>query len=400
MTRARIRRTVRLPSPLRLARLERAPDVGPRLLFFSGGTALRELSRELIRYTHNSIHLITPFDSGGSSAHLRRAFDMLAVGDLRNRLMALADQSLHGNPEIFDLFDFRLPADESPSSLERWLRDMVSGDRPRVARIPTPMREIVRRHLRVFHRAKPDEFDLGRASIGNLVLTGGYLNHERTIDPVLYLFSRLVEVRGTVRPVVNVDLHLAAELESGETVVGQHRITDDGRERGGNGPESPIRRLRLVESLEEPRRAEIDLERRSRELIGQADLICYPMGSFFTSVIASLLPMGTGAAVADRDVPKVYLPNTGEDPEQRGHSLPDAVRILSEHLRRSGADDAEIEDLLHFVLVDASRSGYSENELREVEELGVEVIDTRLVTSSSAPYLDGERLARVLASMA
>lgn len=69
------------------------PPLGPRLVF-TGGTALRDLSRQLIHYTHNSVHLVTPFDSGGSSAALRRSFAMPAVGDIRNRLLALADSAV------------------------------------------------------------------------------------------------------------------------------------------------------------------------------------------------------------------------------------------------------------------------------------------------------------------
>ena len=67
---------------------------GRRLIFFTGGTALREVSRELARHTPDTVHLLTTFDSGGSSAALRRAFAMPAVGDLRNRLLALADFSI------------------------------------------------------------------------------------------------------------------------------------------------------------------------------------------------------------------------------------------------------------------------------------------------------------------
>ena len=88
----------RLPNRIEEAR--RAPEKGPAILFFSGGTASRQLSRELIHYSHNSIHVITTFDSGGSSAELRRAFGMPAVGDLRNRLLALADRSPSGNAEV------------------------------------------------------------------------------------------------------------------------------------------------------------------------------------------------------------------------------------------------------------------------------------------------------------
>src|SRR5690606_4221563 len=66
--------TREVPDPVRLARYARAPEIGPTVLFFSGGTALRKTSRVLTEFTHNSVHLITPFDSGGSSAKLRDAF--------------------------------------------------------------------------------------------------------------------------------------------------------------------------------------------------------------------------------------------------------------------------------------------------------------------------------------
>lgn len=89
--RAQIARTVKVPDSLRVGRAERAPELGPRIVFFSGGSALRPLSRVLKRYTHNSTHLITPFDSGGSSAEIRKAFHMLSIGDLRSRLVALAE---------------------------------------------------------------------------------------------------------------------------------------------------------------------------------------------------------------------------------------------------------------------------------------------------------------------
>ena len=41
---------------------------------FSTDRVRRILSMALPNYTHNSIHLVTPFDSGGSSAKLRQAF--------------------------------------------------------------------------------------------------------------------------------------------------------------------------------------------------------------------------------------------------------------------------------------------------------------------------------------
>ena len=83
---------------------------------------------------------------------------MPAVGDLRNRLMALADQSVKGNPAIGRLFSCRLPKDESLDGLDSRLDDMVKGRDPLVAAIPDPMRKIVRKPHRFFSKSQTAQF--------------------------------------------------------------------------------------------------------------------------------------------------------------------------------------------------------------------------------------------------
>ena len=63
MVKVTITRTIEIPDVLKIERYRRTPELGPKILFFSGGSALKTLSQRLIQYTHNSIHLITPFDS-------------------------------------------------------------------------------------------------------------------------------------------------------------------------------------------------------------------------------------------------------------------------------------------------------------------------------------------------
>ena len=121
----RITRTARLPDPLRISRYRKAPELGPEMLFFSGGSALNDVSRVLKNYTYNSTHLITPFDSGGSSAKLRQAFNMPAIGDLRSRMIALADESVTGHPEVYQLFTYRLANTERNSVLSKQLDQMI-----------------------------------------------------------------------------------------------------------------------------------------------------------------------------------------------------------------------------------------------------------------------------------
>jgi CofD-related protein of GAK system len=394
-TRVRLTRSVRIPHPVRLARLQRVPELGPRLLFFSGGTALRRCCQALIGRSHNSIHLITPFDSGGSSAVLRKAFHMPAVGDLRNRLLALADRSIQGQPEIFRLFAFRFPADGEQRRLGAWLRRMADGRDPMVAAVRDPMRKIIRSHLRFFIEQAPAEFDLRGANVGNLVLTGGYLNQNRHLDPVCFLFSKLVEVRGVVRPVASENLHLVAELADGQTLVGQHELT--GKQVAPI--DSPVERIYLSRRQRQPEPYVLPVRDKVGWQVGRADLICYPMGSFYSSLVVNLLLAGMGAAVAASPALKVYVPNTGGDPEQLGLALDGQVRALLEALRRDENRRLATEQLLQYVLVDPVMARAERGPLRAVSRLGVEVIEVPLVSEASSPWIDPGWLADVLVSL-
>lgn len=392
-----ISRAARLPDATRVALFRHAPQHGPKLLFFSGGTALRELSEVLVDYTHNSIHCITPFDSGGSSAVLRRAFAMPAVGDLRNRIMALADRSITGNPAVFALFAHRLPKDAPQAELAGRLARLTAGDDPLVRRVPDPLRKIIRMHLQFFEERRPADFDLRGASIGNCILTGGYLNYNRKLDPVIYLFMKLVEARGVVRPTVNADLHLACELAGGEVVVGQHRMT------GKEAPElpAPVRRLWLAASLDDPAPVSVAIRNKTVDLIEGADVICFPHGSFFSSLLANLLPVGVGAAVAAANCPKVYVPNLGHDPEQRGLTGADQAALLLGTLRAGCDGECPRERLLRFVLVDTSGGRYENRlDIEGLGRLGLEVVDARLAREDDPTRFDSRRLAEVLLSLA
>jgi CofD-related protein of GAK system len=390
-----ISRAVELPDGLRLSRHGKTPELGPRLLFFSGGTALRDLSRDLIRYTHNSIHIMTPFDSGGSSAKLRTAFNMLAVGDIRNRIMALADRSMQGNPEIFRLFAYRFPKDADNGELWDRLREMERGRDQLVAEVPDPMRKIIRMHLRFFMDPCMDEFDLRGASIGNLILTGGYFNYHRLIDPVIYLFTKLVEARGIVRPVINVDMHLAAELENGEVIIGQHLLT--GKEAAPI--DSPIRKVWATRTLDDPAPVDIQIREKMHALIRSADLIVYPMGSFFSSVIANLLPGGVGDAVAAAPCPKIFIPNLGNDPELVRTSVLEQMRLLFNTLETSSSRKTARGNLLNFILIDSRGDYGAPLELDKIRRYGVEVLDCELISEDSSPLLDARKVNEILLSL-
>ena len=76
---------------------------GPRIVALGGGTGLSVLLHGIKEYTSNTTAIVTVADDGGSSGKLREEFDILPPGDIRNCLVALADdESL-----MRDLFQFR-----------------------------------------------------------------------------------------------------------------------------------------------------------------------------------------------------------------------------------------------------------------------------------------------------
>jgi len=400
MAKVRVSRTARVPDPMRVRRYLKAPEVGPRVLFFSGGTALTGASRTLTRYTHHSIHLVTPFDSGGSSAKLRDAFSMPAIGDLRSRLMALADDSVLGHPDIYRLFTHRLPREARPEMLHATLRELAAGRHPLTMAVAEPMRTLICHQLGFLIDAMPEGFDLRGASIGNLIIAGGYLNHHQQLDQIIFLFSKLVHVRGTVRAVVNADCHLAVTLEDGREIIGQHRIT--GKEVAPL--DSPIARMRLAAAEGDHHVPVVpELHANNRQLIESAELICFPPGSFYSSVLANLLPKGVGRAVLANPCPKVYIPNCCPDPEQTGKRMDELVSVLLDTLcadLTGRMEDCPTENLLNIVLLDSQRGDYPGGPCIEaLERMGITVIDTRLISEQSAPYYDNELLVTALLSL-
>jgi CofD-related protein of GAK system len=365
------------------------------VLFFTGGTALADISRELAGHTYNSVHVVTPFDSGGSSASLRRVLDIPAVGDLRNRLLVLVDSAVTP-AAVPALCGRRLPEEGPRDELLQELYSLASPRSSVWADIPRALGEVLRLHLQYFLETMPAHFDPRGACIGNLILAGGWVHHGGDLLPTLDILSRLLHVRGLVLPVVQENLHLAAELENAEFVVGQHRIT--GRR---NALPAPVRRLFLTP--QHPESALLPAERRPRvaslvaTYIRAADCICYPMGSFYTSLLANLLPTGVGAAVSEAECPKLYIPNSGVDPEQRGLSVAGGVALLLRTLRRDAGEQTEPARLLHAALVDSAHGSYPDGiDAEGIRAQGVEIRDLPLVQAGNVQRHAPELVARAI----
>jgi len=74
-----------------------------RVVAFGGGTGMAALLAGLKNHTRNITAVVTVSDNGGSSGMLRHDYDMVAPGDLRNCLIALADV----DPLMAKVFQYR-----------------------------------------------------------------------------------------------------------------------------------------------------------------------------------------------------------------------------------------------------------------------------------------------------
>lgn len=370
-----------------------APQLGKKLLFFSGGSALRSFCQPLVQATHNSIHLVTPFDSGGSSAKIREQFSMPAMGDLRNRLLALSHNKTHEQDVIARLLSYRLCSIASPQALREHLQSMADGQDPLVAVLSDTHRRIFCRKIALVLGCLPREFDLKGASIGNLLFIDTEYSRENSLQRGIDFFNQMLDIRGVVRPIVNDSLHIAAYLQSGESIVGQHRLTA----KETPALRSAITKLYLCDNPNAPKAVDCFLQPENRRYIEQADLICYPPGSFFTSIIANLLPVGVGEAISRNPQPKVYIPNLGNDPEQIGMSLEDCVLTLLSYMRKNTPQPLAASQYISTILLDVNSKYYQGGiPFDRLRELGINVVQRDLVTMRSAPFYNDDLLLKSL----
>ena len=150
---------------------------GPRTVGIGGGTGLGVLLRGLKEYTANLTAVVTVADDGGSSGRLRRDMGLVAPGDIRSSLTALADSEAL----MTKLVDYRFEQG-----------DEIKGH-----------------------------------SLGNLLLAA-MQDIEGGLDEGIEGLSQVLRIRGSIAPSTMSNVNLAAELEDGRVVVGESLISNSG----------------------------------------------------------------------------------------------------------------------------------------------------------------------------
>jgi len=147
---------------------------GPKIVVIGGGHGLSHLIFGLKEYTANITAIVTVADSGGSSGRLREEFNIVAPGDIRNCLVALADApALMG-----ELFQFRFSQDS----------------------------------------------ELKGHNFGNLFLTAMVQLTDGDFERAVKETSKVLAIRGKVVPATIHNVHLVAEYMDGTRTEGEAKI--------------------------------------------------------------------------------------------------------------------------------------------------------------------------------
>jgi uncharacterized cofD-like protein len=251
-----------------------------RIVALGGGTGLSTVLRGLKEFVSTRkketiprpisdlAAVVTVTDDGGSSGRLRREYRVLPPGDIRNCMVALStDEHLLGK-----LFQYRFPAGGG----------------------------------------------LAGHSFGNLFLTA--LTHVTGDFPeAVRVSAQVLAIRGRIYPSTAQNVTLEAQLEGGQIVAGETKISRSRK---------PIRRIRLV-----PRRVRAVPE--VLEAIREADLILIGPGSLYTSIIPNLLIDKVVQAIVSSRATCVYIANLMTQPgETQNYSVADHVRAIYDHTRK------------------------------------------------------------------
>ncbi len=255
---------------------------GLKIVAIGGGTGLSTLLRGLKQYVDadgawsiSSLSaIVTVTDEGGSSGLLRKEFGMLPPGDIRNCIVALAEEE----QLLSRLFNYRFDHDST-----------------------------LRGH-----------------SLGNLLLaaltsiTGGF-------DAAIRAASEVLAIRGQIYPSTLEHVGLRALCSDGSELVGELEIS------GTHTVGAPApRHERIVTLTIEP--PDVRPVPDALRAIEEADMILIGPGSLYTSILPNLVIHEVGHALRTAKGLRVYVCNVMTQPgETDGYSAQEHLEAIVEH---------------------------------------------------------------------
>ncbi len=339
---------------------------GKRIVVIGGGTGLSTLLRGLKQYTSNITAIVTVADDGGSSGKIVKQLNMLPPGDIRNCLVALADDET----QMTELFQYRFGKSVYPEG-ELALAKAGAAGGVGVAENP--------------EQAMSYGEGLRDHAFGNLLIAAMCAINRGDFQKAIRETSRVLNVRGRVLPSTVEHIQLKAEMEDGTFVEGETNIASVRKKikRMMTVPENPLPADEVVEAIE------------------TADVIVLGPGSVFTSIIPNLLVKGIPEAIRRSKARKLYVCNVmTQRGETEGYSVFEHINALERHATQRIFDYVIVNTGVPApeVLERYRKSGVDlvENDIDRVRAAGYRPLQGNFVNQSDIVRHNSEVLARTI----
>ena len=339
-----------------------------RVVAIGGGTGLSTLLRGLRRYAPSPqpseldaaavpslisdlAAVVTVTDDGGSSGRLRRHFNMLPPGDLRNCMVALADDEAL----LSKLFRHRFSSASSAA-----MAAPANGADPETT-------------------SSLEGHSFGNLFVAALAeITGDFAQ-------AIKLSSQVLATRGHIYPATTTNVTLSARMDDGSTVEGETNITASHR--------------RICELTLEPAGAEPLPE--TLDSIARADLITLGPGSLYTSLITNLLVKGVPEALEAAHGLRVFICNLmTQSNESLGLTASQHIEKIYEHTGQAIFDYALVNTapVSETLLRNYAREGAAPivPDIERIEALGVRVILGNFAAEGDTLRHNADRVADTL----
>lgn len=315
----------------------RSKEELPLLVALGGGTGLSSLLKGLKEVDVKLTAVVTVTDDGGSSGRLRKDLQILPPGDIRNCIVALS---------------------RSESLLSR-----------------------------LFQYRFAEGGEIEGHSLGNLfiaAMTGVVGDFTSAVREV----SNILAIKGSVVPVTSDNVQLKAVFEDGSEMVGETAICE---------VKKRIAKMSLLPESPAP-------NQEALSAIDDANMIVLGPGSLYTSVIPNLLVPGVVEHINNSQATVVYICNVMTQPgETDSFNALDHVRTI---LDKTGLKKLDI------VIVNSRRAAKIlmekyENKgqfwvpptVKKIEELGIRVVATDLLSESDLLRHNPKTLAAIIAGL-
>jgi len=325
---------------------------GFNVVILCGGRGSGPLANQLLDQGARVTCLVNAYDDGLSTGRLRYVFDELGPSDLRKNLLSLMNLDAAGYWSRYEVFAYRYPAEpERAADFRREIEDLcatggdalVRGERRELlkmaARMPADARARFVGYLRLFlaelvrrERDTGAEFSFADCALGNCILLGAYLEHERSWTRALRALEEVLQVRGRVEIASEENRHLFAICADGRVLASEAAVITDA---DGDILElflarEPVAPLALdkwalddgVEAARERIRREIHARAAASpgalEALREADVIIYGPGTFHSSLLPTLMIDGISEAIRASRATKIMVVNIVEEADTRG----------------------------------------------------------------------------------